>query len=221
MGHLSRPLILSVLLLGACSFAPSHKDVPTPVKKPESKSAILILTEDAPSLETFMSGHEALNNLFKFGDQVNEKPETIHLRNPAPSIENEIAGKIQDQYKSLKITKIKSGKSFSASAKSKGLNSGYIINTEILEWDAVPHPKTRERYNFYLNAKTDVYDIAKGKVVASHSCKQSKSFDKIADAPGRYKLMKDDMKLLKRTMSGLTNECLAASVESIFKDESF
>ncbi|MCB1651437.1 MAG: hypothetical protein KDI46_05225 [Alphaproteobacteria bacterium] len=214
-------LLSLIFVLSAC--AAMHEAPPAPTKKPAHKesvpSVLLIKQEKAPPFATFQSGRDSLNSLIKIGKENVEKSWTLEMESTAGTVEDALAQSLKDkgayagEHKTLVAEK--PPKDVVSWARKKGYKDALVVDTQITSWDAVPNAGSSSRYDLVLNMTTQIYNTKSGQVVGTYDCTRRKVFSKVDNAPTKWMLLKEDMKLLKRYMSGLTTACSAVTVENI------
>lgn len=215
------PVLSLAFVLTSCSYFPTMRMLwQDPHNRDMVANSIVVAKESAPPLQTFRSGREMLDDLIKIGKQVDEKDDGISLPSTAPIIEGRLVKALQDKNIVVgepRYMNVSEGEKndWAAWSEKNNIKSGLILDTRIVSWDVTPHRKDRTRFNLNLNAQTRVYNVKKGAIVAQYYCQRGMVFDDLEKAPTKYKLMKDDMKLLKSLMSKLADECADKTVEEI------
>ncbi|GJL84880.1 MAG: hypothetical protein DHS20C02_06550 [Micavibrio sp.] len=212
-----------LLLLGACESLPSVK---LALEKEEQKELankkIYLVKEDVVEAHYFVSGKDMLNTLVDIGNTEEESSKTEKLRPPSEIIERALVGDLKKKYavttkpETISFEGEEKPTDMVAWAKANGYENGIVLDVETMDWGITPHPKSRTRYIVKVRALMNLYDLEAGTVLARHVCMGNTSSLPLAEAPTKYKLLKDDSRLMKRYIYRQSKRCAELISEKVF-----
>ncbi len=214
-------LCFTLLILASCESLPSVKLEQEEQVDLTSKK-IYLVKEDVVEAHYFVSGKDMLNTLVDVGNVGEEESKTDKLRAPSEIIERALVDDLKKIYEvsakpeTISFKDQEKPDDILVWAAENGYEEGIVLDVETMDWGIAPHPKSRTRYIVKVRALMNLYDLEQGTVLARHVCLGNTSSLPLAEAPTKYKLLKDNSRLMKRYIYRQSKRCAELISEKVF-----